>query len=324
MEGSVRKSGNRVRVTAQLIDATTGHHCWADRYDRDLDDIFAVQDEITRNVTVALQVTLTEGEQARVYAGGTHNVEAWECAVRGKELVERHIKEDNVEAQRLLERAVRLDPEYATAWVYLGWMHWENARWGWGESPESSLDRAFEAGRTALSLEEAQPDGLTLIGFSHLLRGELDQALTMTEKAVTLAPNHAFITAVSAPVLRAAGRMQDALRRIKRAMRLSPIYPSWYLAMLGSIYHLTGDQNLAVATLREAVQREPESILPKPWFVSALIEAELEDEARSVSADILRLEPGFSRTSWVQSHGFDDPAVRARISENLANAGLPE
>ncbi len=82
LEGSVRKSGNRVRVTAQLIDATTGHHCWADRYDRELDDIFAVQDEITQNVTVALQVTLTEDEQARVYAGGTNNVEAWECAVR--------------------------------------------------------------------------------------------------------------------------------------------------------------------------------------------------------------------------------------------------
>ena len=125
LEGSVRKSGNRVRITAQLIDTNSGHHKWAEHYDRDIEDIFAVQDEITKNVTVALQVKLTVGEQARVYAGGTNNIEAWECVVRGKDLMERHVKEDNLEAQRLLEQAVRLDPKYVTALTYLGWAHWE-------------------------------------------------------------------------------------------------------------------------------------------------------------------------------------------------------
>ena len=329
LEGSVRKNGNRVRVTAQLIDATTGHHCWADHYDRELDDIFSVQDEITKNITVALQVTLTEGEQARVYAGGTKNVEAWECLVRGKGLMERHIKEDNFAAQRLLERAVQLDPEYVTpwaylGWAYLGWTHWEAARWQWGETPESSLDCAFESAQTALEMEREHPDSLALLGLCYLSRGENDLALSMTENAFTLAPNHAYITAVSAVVLRGAGRIEDAIRRIKRAMRLSPIYPMWYLMVLGSVYHLLGDQSAAVATLRESVQREPESILPKPWYLSALIQADLEEEAKMVAADIMRIELDFSRTSWIQYLGIDDLAVTTKLSENLAKAGLPE
>ncbi|MDJ0778866.1 MAG: winged helix-turn-helix domain-containing protein, partial [Gammaproteobacteria bacterium] len=139
LEGSVRKSGDRVRVTAQLVDATTGYHSWAERYDRDVKDIFAVQDDITKNVTAALQVTLTEGEQARVFAAGTNSIEAWECVVRGKDLMERHVKESNFEARQLLEKAVSLDPNYATALTYLGWTHWENARYAWGGPRESSL-----------------------------------------------------------------------------------------------------------------------------------------------------------------------------------------
>jgi TolB-like protein len=324
LEGSVRKVGNRIRVTAQLIEATTGHHTWAEHYDRELKDIFAVQDEITKNVTVALQVELTEGEQARVYAGGTNSVEAWECVVRGKDLLERHVKEDIFEAQRLLERAVQLDPKYATALTYLGWTHNENSRWGWGETPESSLDSAIESGRSALELEKDHADSYALLGFCYSLRGDHDQALAMTENATRLAPNHAYITAVSATMLRGAGRLQDAVWRIKKAMRLSPIYPMWYLMILGSTYHLLGDQDAAVAALREAVQREPESILHKPWFLSTLMQLHEKDEAELVAAEILRIEPGFSRESWTKALGIKDQVVTTRLSENLRIAGLPE
>jgi len=324
LEGSVRKSGDRVRVTAQLIDATTGFHVWAEHYDRELNDIFAVQDEITRNVTVALQVTLTEGEQARVYAGGTSNIEAWECVVRGKGLMERHVKEDNFAAQRLLEQAVRLDPEYVTALTYLGWTHWQNARWEWGESPQSSLDSAFESGQAALQLDNKHADSLALLGLCYLFAGDFEQALAITEKAAALAPNHAYIIAISAVVLRESGNLQDAIWRIERAIRLCPICPAWYLMILGSSYHLLGDQDVAVATLREAVQREPESILIRPWFSSALIEQGSLEEARRVATDILRIEPGFSRETWIRPIGVNDSALAARLSKNLDKAGLPE
>ncbi len=323
LEGSNRKSGNRIRVTAQLIDAKTGNHCWADRYDRDLDDIFAVQDEITRNVIVALQVALTEGEQARVFAGGTKNVEAWELVIRGKELMERHIKEDNIEAQRLLEKAVCLDPEYAAAWVYLGFTYAEDARWQWGDSPSESLEKAIEMGRKALEIDNKYPDSFSLLGFAYNLKGETEEAIDMVEKGVALAPNHAFVLAISAALLRFSDRTDDSIRQIKRAMRLSPIYPAWYLMVLGSAYSLKGDLEQAVVTLRQSVKREPESILPKPWLVNALVESNLTDEAGSVSKDILRIEPKFSRSVWAQAFGFTDPTKRGRLLENLEAAGLP-
>lgn len=324
LEGSVRKSGNHIRVTAQLIDATSSHHVWAERYDRKLEDIFAVQDDITKNVTVALQVTLTEGEQARVFAGGTNSLEAWEYVVRGKDLMERHVKECNFEARQLLEKALQSDPDYVSAITYLGWTHWEDARYEWGESRDSSLDRAFELGQAALESEADHSDGLALLGFCYLLRDDIEQALAMSEKAAAMAPNHAFIVAISAAVLRQAFRLEEAISRIQRAMRLSPIYPAWYLMILGSAHHLLGDHETAVATLREGVRREPDSILLKPWFLSALIESNAEDEARLVAADILRIEPGFSRESWARPFGLKDPSVATRLAKNLEKVGLPE
>ena len=123
LPGSVRKAGDRLRITAQLIDATTGHHQWADRYDRNLDDIFSVQDEITHKITVEMRVQLSVGEKARILAGRTKNVEAWGLVVRADELNNRLIREDNLEARRLVEEAVRIDPYYASAWTELGWTH---------------------------------------------------------------------------------------------------------------------------------------------------------------------------------------------------------
>ena len=323
LEGSVRKSNDRVRVTAQLIDATTGFQKWAENYDHELEDIFAVQDDITKNVAASLQVTLTEGEQARVFAGGTNSIEAWKCFVLGKALLERHVKESNFEACKLIERALQLDPGYVTAKAYLGYIHWENWRYHWGESPETSLDQAIEIGREALALEPNHADSHAMLGYCYSTRGDLDLALEMTEKAFVLAPSHAFITAISAAVLRQAGRLQDAISRIERAIRLCPFYPAWYLMVLGSSYHLLGDFDNALLTLRESVRREPESILILPWYLSALIESN-DKEAPTVAADIMRIEPGFSRNNWAKPFGFKDPAVAVRLSKTLAKEGIPE
>ncbi len=323
LEGSVRKSEDRVRVTAQLIDTSTGFHAWGERYDREVKDIFAVQDDITKNVTVALQVALTEGEQARVFASGTDSLEAWECVVRGKDLLERHVRESNFEACQLLEHALQLDPNYVTAMAYLGWTHWENARYGWGELPGISLDRAIEQGEAALALEPDNSDALALLAFCFYSRGDLENAQEMAEKAATLAPNHAYIIAISAAVLRQTGRYQEAISRIEKAMRLSPYYPAWYLMILGSTYHLLGDQESALAALRESVRREPESILLLPWFACALVASNQEMKASKVADDILRIEPGFSRENWTRPWRSLDSSLADRLSGHLEKAGLP-
>ena len=167
------------------------------------------------------------------------------------------------------------------------------------------------------------PDSYSLLGACHWRAGQFDEAVEMADKAVELAPNHSFNTYVSGVVLRGASKYPEAIQRFKRAMRLSPIFPMPYLASLGACYHMAGDNDLAIATLTEAVQREPESLLPKMWLASALIEHRSDANAKSVAADILRIEPHFSYEAWVGSFHFKDQLDPERLLKNLGKAGLP-
>ncbi len=325
LEGSVRKSGNRVRVTAQLIDVTTGHHRWAERYDRELDDIFAVQDDITHNVTIALQVELTQGEQARVMASGTDSVKAWELVVRADELMDRHIREDKLEGKRLAEAALQIDPAYALAWIDIGWSHWEDAYWGWSESSEESVERALDAAQKALEIDDTHPDALALLSATHSIRGEHDKAIVVAEKAVSLAPSHAEATAILAMALMMSVNPTDAIHQIKRAMRLCPVYPAWYLLLLGQCQYQIGENDQAISTLREAVEREPDSALTMVWLANVLAEVGSVEEAKSVVERILTIDPTFTLTRGALGLSLTkDPALNKRVLENLRKAGLPE
>jgi adenylate cyclase len=323
LEGSVRKGGNRVRVTAQLIDATTGHHQWADRYDRKLDDIFSVQDDITHKIMLEMRVQLSLGEKARIRAGGTKSVEAWGLLVRADELNNRLIREDNFEARRLSEEAVRIDPCYASAWTELGWTHWEDAYFGWTESQEQSEAKALEAAQKALELEENYPNALALLGFVHRLRGEHDRAVELTGKAVDLAPNDAENAAEFAHALTFAGKADEAIEMFKRAIRLSPIYPAWYLGGLGTCYYSINDLDLAISTFQDAIAMDPDSAFARFYLASALVEAGLVENAKQIAREIMRIERNFSATSW-QGAQFKDARLREKTIKNLIEAGLPE
>ncbi len=315
LEGSVRRSGNRIRITAQLIDASTGNHRWADRYDRELNDVFAVQDEITRNVTVAVQVELTAGEQARLWAGGTDNIEAWECVVRGNEYAHRHGHADNQEARRLADRALSLDPDYANAWVLYGLTHYEEALWDWSASRETSLSAAEEAAHRAIDLEEFNPDGLSLLALVKTEQSDFDEAVELGRKAVSLSPKHAPNVALYAVALGRAGEYQAASQQIRRAIRLSPIYPAWYLHALGSSCFALGEDEQAVSAYRACLEEtDPDSaFLPiiRVWLAICLAGAGHKEEARTVSAEVLRLDPNFRIDDWWQ-FPRKDWAVRER------------
>jgi adenylate cyclase len=325
LEGSVRKGVNRVRVTGQLIDASTGHHLWAERYDRKLDDIFTVQDEITQAVTLEMQVQLTEGEQARLRARGTGSVEAREAWMRADELTGRHIREDNLKGRRLAEKASRLDPHYAYAWVAIGYTHWVDAYWGWGESLKVSLEQAMEAAQKALDIDETHPDTFALLGLIHLFRAEHDKAVQMAEKGAYLAPGHADAQAICAHTLNGSNKPKEAIRRCKRAMRLCPIYPAWYLLLLGDSYRLMDKQDLAIRTLKDAVEREPDSALTTVLLANVLAGAELLDEAKVAAEKVLSIDPTFTLTGGLAGICFyKDPALNEKVLENLRKAGLPE
>ena len=328
LEGSVRKAGKRVRVSAQLIDATTGHHLWAERYDRDLEDIFAVQDEITHKVVIALDVRLSSGERVRVLSSGTKNLEAWECVRLSLDHTSRGTPEGQREARRLCEKALDLDPNYATAWAMLGWAHHNDVDVGMGNAPEASreaaLGSAMDCAKKALGLDPSCADAYCLLGICHLSKGEHDQAIAMSEKAVELAPNHAENLAVSAVVQNKSGRPERSLELIRKAMRLCPVYPSWFLWVLGTAYRLTGQTDRAIGAFEAAIKLTADYLAPHVGLVSTLGEIGREKDAKASGFEILRLDPDFSINKYMRGLSYRNPADSERIAEGLRRAGLPE
>jgi adenylate cyclase len=327
LEGSVRKAGRRVRVTAQLIDATTGHHLWAERYDRDLEDIFAVQDEITREVVVALDVRLREGEQIRLWSSGTKNLEAWECVRVGADLANRITLIDRTEAKALFKKALELDPNYAIAWVMLGWTYYHDADVGTGMGLESgrvtALESVLECAQAALELDPNCADAYAEIALCHLSNGEYDQAIAMSKKAISLAPNIAENLAISAVILSKAGQPSRSIELIRKAMRLCPIYPIWYLYALGTACRLTHENDSAVDAFKEAVKRSPDYLAPHVGLASALGELGQSEEAKETVFEILRLEPDFSIKKYIEGLSYRDNAELERFQKGLLKAGLP-
>jgi TolB-like protein/Tfp pilus assembly protein PilF len=322
LEGSVRKTANRVRVTAQLIDATLGHHLWAERYDCILDDIFKVQDDITKKVTTELQVRLTEGEAARVWSKGTSNIEAWEKIIRAFPLTDHHVREHNAEARRLADEAVRLDPTYATAWVTLGWTHWEDALWGWSDSRESSMKAALSCAQRALKCDPENPEALVLLGCIYMEKKNAGKATELGKQAVALSPNNAGNVALAAMVMIFGGEPKNGLPLVKRAMRLSPVYPQWFYLMVGIVHHIVGDHHRALGVFRECVAKEPETTVHRIWLTSALVETGQGEEAEHLAAEILEIDPDFKTSRWLARLSADDHLVN-RLSSNLVEAGLP-
>jgi adenylate cyclase len=324
LEGSVQRGGERLRITAQLIDATTGLHIWAQRYDRVVQDVFALQDEITREVTSALQVELTEGENARLWAGGTQSLEAWEAAIQAPELLHSHRRVDVLPARRLAERALELDPGYASAWAMLGWSYWNEAFNGWTDDPQGALESASKALERARAIDPSNPDTLALLGFLHLSLRKYDEARDFVEEAMALGPNNSFAPAVAANVALFCNQPQEMVPLLEKARRLCPIYPAWYLGDQGYAYLLLDRHQEAIETAKEATLIDPDYIYSYHVLAIAHAERGRLEEARAAVEHILRIEPKLTLRVYNESQPFRDEALNHRIIEGLRRAGLPE
>lgn len=327
LEGSVQRSGDQIRVTAQLIDATTGHHLWAERYDRELKDIFSLQDEITLKILTALQVKLTEGEQARLW-GTTDNLEAWGNVIKGSTLFEQFTKQSNFRAQQFFERAAELDPNWDIAWTMLAWTHWAEASIGWSESPAESIKQAIEFAEKATAINNTLPEVYSLWSNIYLAQGEYDKAIGAGEKAIGLGPNNALCHILLSHTMTSAGRFEEAIELAEKAMRLSPYSSAWYLMMIDDAYRMAGRYKEALAIgkqhLDRCLQGECEPLTAHMGLAATYIGLGRIEEARSHVTELLKIAPDLSVDNARKMFSFKDPAHVERCLDALRRAGLPE
>lgn len=325
LEGSVRSGGNRVRISAQLIEAATGHHLWAGRFDREVSDVFALQDEITKEIVSALQVELTEGEQAKLAASNTRNVEAWQLAFEGRDLVHLHRKDSVRKGRRLIEQATALDPEYVFAWGSLAEAHWkEAANEGWSESPERSFEMAVEASDKALALEPENADVLSMRSVIMITMRDFDGALVLARQALRIAHSEANAIALATITLRCCGLAEEGLRQLELAKRYCQVYPAWYLYNEAFCHWILWQTDEAIAALNGAIDIDPDFSLA--YALLAAIHAENGDakEARKTMKQVLRADPLFSANRFAESRPFRDPELASRFRDALQAAGLPD
>ena len=324
LEGSVRKAGERVRITAQLIDALTGHHLWAERYDRDFKDIFALQDEITKKIITALQIKLTEGEQADIYSRGTDNLEAYLKTMKANWLFLQSTKDGVLKARQLAEEAIALDPDYAFAYRVLGSTHGLTIVLGMSKNPRESLKRAIELFRKAIELDDSLAAAHCALGFWSLYTRQYDTAIAEGKRALELEPNSADVIIGYAAILTFLGEPEEAIPLYKEALRLNPKPPSLYLRFLGIAFRDSGQYEKAIVQAKKAVEQEPNDLVANVVLTSALSLAGHTEEARAAAKEILRLNPKFSVARWQKRSPHKDRAVVKRYCDGLRKTGLPE
>jgi adenylate cyclase len=322
LEGSVRKSENHVRVTAQLIDALTGKHLWAERYDRDLKELFAIQDEITLEIIRALQVNLTEGEQARVIGKGTKNLQAYLKALEAIVQFSRMDKQGSMKAKQLAKEAIALDPNYAYPYSTLSSAHLLDLWFDFSESPKESMRLAVEAAQKALALDPSDPR--THLGWVNLyiMQREYDKAIASAERAVALNPGGARPLAALATAMNYSCRFNETVTLMEQAIRLDPFPSSIGLRNLGITYRNVGRYGESVKQLKKALELSPNDLFAHLSLAITYIKLGRDVEAKAEAAEVLRIHPKFSLDYYARVNPLKCQSV---LDDNIAclrKAGL--
>jgi adenylate cyclase len=322
LEGSVRKAGDDVRITAQLVDAKTGNHLWADRYDRDLKDVFAVQDDISMKIITALQVKLTEGEQAHLYAKRTDNIDVYLKCLEAREHLLRLNKDGNILARQRVEEAIALDPGYPIAYSLLGMTHITDIWFKWTKSPKESMVHAFEFAKKALDLDESNPGPHQILSFIYLFKRQHEKAIAECERAVALAPNNTDAINHLGQILRFAGKTKEAISMHERAIRLNPIPPAHYLYQLGLCYTFMGEFEKAIVICKQGLHKNPDDLVGRVALATAYCSLGREEEARAEAAQLLRIDPKFTVEYAAKTWPYKNEAERDLVLNALRKAGL--
>jgi adenylate cyclase len=321
LEGSIQRSGDRIRVNAQLIDALKGHHLWAERYDRDVKDIFAIQDEIAMKIITALQVKLTSGEMIHVLAKGAKNIDAFTKYLQAVDLWTRLTREANAQARKLLEEAIALDPEYPGPYIGLAKTYGMDVFLGGTESPAQSMAKAFELAQKAISLDNTNGAAYSVLSWLYATKRQYEKAIAESERAISLNPNSAESYMRLGLVLAYAGRAEEGIPYVQNALRLNPFPSPNYFSNLAIIYCESGHYEKAIEAAKRALQSEPNTTFPYATLAISYIRLGREEEARAAAAEILRINPKWSLDRYAKNAPYTQPQVERNI-EDLRKAGL--
>jgi adenylate cyclase len=322
LEGSVRKAGDRIRITAQLIDVLNGRHLWAKSYDRNLSDIFAVQDEITKNIITAMQVKLTAGEEVKGATKGTKNLEAYLKCLQAKELVDRINPESNALAKQLAKEAIALDPQYAWAYNVLGRTNTLDVWLGTTKSPQQSLAKAMELFQKAIALDNTFAEPYSRLGFLYSMTRQYDKGIAEAEKAVALNPNSATAHFHLGKTRFFAGRAPESIPEYQKAIRLNPIPPGAYAWSLGLSYASRGQYQEAITWCETAVRQEHNDLLAHIMMTVVYSWSGREEKARAEAAEVLRIQPKFSLEKFATKLVNKNQDYKERFVGALRKAGL--
>ena len=322
LEGSVQKSGDRLRITANLVDAIKGHHLWAHRFDRHAEEVFAVQDEITKQVFIELQVELTEGEHARIAAGGTDSLEAWLLRIEAYNELIKYTRESQIRALELYQAAHEADPDWAWPVAGFTWVHSYLARRGWGESREESIRLGIEAAERAIALQPEEWVGYGALTNMMFIIGDTEKAIEMGRKSVELAPGSFAAIANFAFHLSGAGRGKEAVELFERAARLSPKHPWWVDLGYGFALHLIGRKDDAIEVYLKGIDAGAISAPIRIRLAAVYADLGQMDKAKAAIEDALRLDPSFTVAKYFAGYPVGDR--QAWYRNLLVQAGLPE
>jgi adenylate cyclase len=326
VEGSVRKAGERVRISAQLIDATTGAHVWAERYEQELGDIFAVQDDITEVIVGSVAPELERSERDRALRKEPQNLDAWDSLQRGWWHYWQFTKDDNEKARSFFQRAIELDPHSSDAFSGLAVAHWVAVAFRWSDSPVQSVAELNRTARRSVELDSSNALGQVALSSAHMLTGQLDESIAAAERAIDLNPSLSFAYASLAACLGLANTPDAAVANAEKAIRLSPSGPMVFLSFwAAAVAQFSGRRyEEAVEWARRTARANPKWLFG--WNILAASYAQLgrADEARRAREELSRLAPALSISAMRQNLVAADPDYRDRVTDGLRKAGLKE
>jgi len=316
LEGSVRKVGDRVRITAQLIDSKTEGHVWAERYDRDLKDIFTVQDEVREKIVTALAVQVTSGDKKRIMVKKTDNLEAYDYYLKAKDLCNTTDLEKLEKGRQLLQEAIRLDPDFAKAYSAMGKTFF--TQWVFGpDKDQAILDKVYEWGKKTIEINPEEPSGYSQLAHYYLWTKQHEAGIEKIKKAIALDPNNAEWLATYGELLTYSNNPEQGIELVIKAMRLDPRYPVWYLYGLGHAYFLIEDYDNAILNLQKAVDQDP-GFWPSHFLMAASYDAKGMKEQFVIAAKkVLKENKNILHEKWEQKLPYKDPAQTEKFVEIL-------